>query len=489
METFRKLSTKYFYMFLAVIAVLGFILRLYHITYPIGDWHSWRQSDTAAVARNYLRFGIDLLRPRYDDLSNIQSGKDNPMGWRMVEFPMYQGAGAMLVKTIPRFPLEVWLRLLTILASVGTAVLLGIIVSEHIDPFTGLLTALVYAVLPYSIYYGRTILPDPQMVWWSVVSIWLLTRGRAIRWTVFSAIAGALALLSKPMAAFLLVPIPYLIYRQSGISKNTLLKFVVYGAISLIPLLLWRRWILQFPEGIPVSTWLYNGNGIRFKGAWFQWLFATRLGDLILGFWGLMLFGFGLVRQVTKREGWLFRWWAAGVLAYFIVFATGNVQHDYYQILIIPVVAVFVGKGLGMLIGGMPGVSRWPGRLLALVAFIAMLVFSWYTIRTYYWINRPEIVEAGKVADALLPKDAKVIASYNGDTTFLYQTGRQGWPLGFEIDKKISMGATAYVTVSPTDNDGETKDLANRYTVLVRNDKFAIIDLTKSKFATVSAGK
>ena len=118
---------------------------------------------------------------------------------------------------------------------------------------------------------------------------------------------------------------------------------------------------------------------------------------------------------------------------------------------------------------------------LATISFIFMLAFSWFTIRTYYWINRPEIVEAGKVADAILPKDAKVIAPYNGDTTFLYQTQRQGWPLGFDIDKKIAMGATAYVTVSPTDADLETRDLAQKYTVLVRNDKFAIIDLTRPK--------
>ena len=110
-----------------------------------------------------------------------------------------------------------------------------------------------------------------------------------------------------------------------------------------------------------------------------------------------------------------------------------------------------------------------------------MLAFSWYTIRTYYWINRPDIVEAGQTADRLIPKDAKVIAPYNGDTTFLYQTNRQGWPLGFDIDKKLQMGATHYVTVSPTDNDWETRDLANQYTVLVRNEKFAIIDLTKPK--------
>jgi len=79
-----------FFWILGIICVLGGILRLYQINNPIADWHSWRQADTAAVARNYLRFGMDLLRPKYDDLSNIQSGKDNPLGLRMVEFPIYQ---------------------------------------------------------------------------------------------------------------------------------------------------------------------------------------------------------------------------------------------------------------------------------------------------------------------------------------------------------------------------------------------------------------
>ncbi len=330
----------------------------------------------------------------------------------------------------------------------------------------GLLPAFVFAVLPYSVYYGRTILPDPHMVFWAMLSLWLVSR----RWTLLGGIAGALAMLSKPMAVFLLLPIPYLLYMQSGFSKKTLFRLFSYSLIAFLPLVLWRRWIMQFPEGIPVSSWLLNGNGIRFKGAWFHWLFATRLGDLILGFWGLIPFGLGLAMSPNKKETWAFRWLGAGALLYLIIFASGNVQHDYYQILLVPVVAIFVGKGFRTM-------KPW----IAIVSFLFMISFSWFTIRTYYWINRPEIVEAGRVADAIIPKDAKVIASYNGDTTFLYQTGRQGWPLGFEIDKKIAMGATHYVTVSPSDHDGETKDLAARFTVLVRNEKFAIIDLTRPK--------
>lgn len=472
---------KKFSLLLSILLFAGVAVRLYRIWEPVADWHSWRQSDTAAVARNFLRFGIDPLHPRYDDLSNIQTGRDNPQGWRMVEFPFYQVIGAGLARTFPGISLEVWLRLVTIAASVGTMLFVGLFVAEFIDPLTGLFAVGLYGFLPYSIYYGRTILPDSFMVFWAIVSLWFASRGKNVLWTVVAGIAGALALLAKPTAAFLLVPIPYLLVRRFGYSRDSLVRLFIYSLVSVLPLFLWRRWIVQFPEGIPVNTWLLNGNGIRFKGAWFYWLFAERLGKLILGYWGLLPFGLGLITVLMKREGWVFRWWLIGALLYLVVFATGNVQHDYYQIVLVPVVAVFAAKGFTFLVKGGSQVSRAMGFATALVSILFCVGFSWYTIRTYYWINRPEIVEAGRAADRLLPKDAKVIASYNGDTTFLYQTSRQGWPLGFEIEKKIAMGATAYVTVSPTDSDGETKDLAHRFTVLVRNDKFAIIDLTRPK--------
>lgn len=74
---------------LFLILILAFGLRLYKINNPVADWHSFRQADTASVTRNFVNEGINLMMPRYDDLSNIQSGKDNPQGWRMVEFPVY----------------------------------------------------------------------------------------------------------------------------------------------------------------------------------------------------------------------------------------------------------------------------------------------------------------------------------------------------------------------------------------------------------------
>ena len=468
---------------LILIIGLAFVLRLYNITWPVADWHSWRQNDTAAVARNFIKFGFDLLHPRFDDLSNIPSGKDNPMGWRMVEFPMYQSVAWGVNRLVPRVPIEIILRLVTVAASVGTIILLYLLMTPTVGTLAATIGALVYAVLPYSVFYGRIILPEPFMVFWAVLSVYLMYRvseKKEVDWGMitFAGMAGAIALLVKPTAAFLMLPVPYFFFRRFGFSLRLLIGLFVYSLISLFPLWWWRQWILQYPEGIPVYAWLFNDGNIRFKGAWFYWLFAKRIGELILGYWGLIPFGVGSIMIPSKKEGWVFRLWAIGMLLYMIIIARGNVQHDYYQILLIPVIAVYVGKGFGFLLSNSV-FSRPISYLLSVICFLFMFAFSWYTIRTYYWINRPEIVEAGQEADRLLPKDAKVIAPYSGDTTFLYQTNRQGWPLGFDIDEKLKMGATHYVTVAPTDNDGETKDLANRYTVLVRNDRFAIIDLTK----------
>jgi hypothetical protein len=462
--------------------VVSIVVRLQGLNAPVADWHSWRQADTAAVARNFMRLGIDVLHPRYDDLSNIQSGKDNPQGWRMVEMPLYQATAVLVWRLFPNMSIESVLRLVSVLSVAFSILLLGLLLREFIDEKTAMIGMFLYAILPFSIFYGRSILPDTFAVFWALLSLVFLARASTSRawllWVMLAGVSGGVSVLVRPMAVFLLLPGVYLLSRL-GTVKQKSVSFLAYGLLVCIPLYFWRQWILQFPEGIAVSDWLYNKANIRFKGAWFYWLFAKRFGELILGYWGLILFGLGMIVKNTSRERVFSSLWFIGGLLYLVIFAGGNVQHDYYQALLIPVTIWFLAKGTGFLLTGQKEISKMGSIALVAVTIGFMWAFSWYTIRSYFWINRPEIIEAGKKADEILPKNAKIIAPYNGDTTFLYQANRQGWPLGFDIDKKISMGATHYVTVSPTDSDLETRDLANMYTVLVRNDTYAIIDLTK----------
>jgi hypothetical protein len=282
--------------------------------------------------------------------------------------------------------------------------------------------------------------------------------------------------------------------RENIFAVRRMMPYFFSGFLTLIPFLLWRLWIQQFPSGIPASDWLFNAGGIRFRPAWFRWLFADRLGRLILGYWGMIPFGLGLLIQPEKdpilprskgsdplnsqKERWFFHWWLVGGFTYLAILASGNVTHDYYQAILMPVVSVFVAKGLYALLHPPKYLISHISYLICLISFIFMIGFGWFHVRDYFNINHPEIVEAGKTADRLLPRDAIVIAPYGGDTAFLYQTNRKGWPVGGAIDDKMSKGATHYISVN---FDEETRNLMNRCTVLQKREMFVVIDLRPCK--------
>jgi hypothetical protein len=273
------------------------------------------------------------------------------------------------------------------------------------------------------------------------------TENSTKKFFIVSLLFAVFALLIKPFAVFLLAPIPYYWFVNFKFNWRKYLILLCYCFIALLPLLAWRLWIRQFPAGIPANDWLLNGDGIRFKGAFWFWLFADRIGRLILGYWGLVLLGFGLVRKIEGKYRFLPIIYLLSAICYLLVFATGNVRHDYYQILIIPSLAIFVGLGLDELISH----RRLISLLLASCSFIFMLSFGWYFVRDYFNINHPEIVAAGSVVDKIAPPHALVIAPYGGDTAFLYQTNRSGWPImEGSLGEMIAGGADFYVSNTPT---------------------------------------
>lgn len=437
--------------------VLAFFVRLYKIDAPLADWHSWRQADTASVARNFVNNGIDLLHPTYDDISSTQSGQDNPKGYRMVEFPIYNAVVAVFTKT-NTLPIEVWGRLISGLASIGSLIFLYLIVKKHSDELTALFAAFFFAFIPYNIFFSRTILPEPSMTFAFLGAIYFFDRNLII----ISAVFASLSLLIKVPAIFFLMPIGYLALSKKLYKK---ISFYIFCLITCVPIILWRLWIQNFPEGIPASSWLLNGGNIRFKGAFFRWIIAERMGKLILAYGGFVLFFLGIIFHSLKKNIFFYTFLFSSII-YVIVFARGNVQHDYYQIPIIPSLAIFMALGTREL---------WNRSKIILLSLILMLLgFGWYEIRGDFNINHPEIVEAGIALDKIAPLDALVIAPYDGDTAFLYQTKRKGWPIGGDIDDKISKGASYYVSNSYND---ETNALMQKYQTIVKTENFVIIKL------------
>jgi hypothetical protein len=458
------------YILLSVVLILGFLVRLYKINNPVGDWHSWRQADTASVSRIYLQKGINLLYPRYHDISSIQTGIFNPNGYRFVEFPIYNAINVLLYKAYSKITLEVWARLLTITSAVVTAFFLFFIGRKFLGKWGGVLSAFFYLFIPFNIYFTRVILPDPIGVTFGVISIWAFIKFLETDSDIpfyFSAFFFALALLIKPYLGFYLVPIGYLAFR-----KISLKKAITFLTIAFLPFLAWRVWEGRHPEGIPFYTWAFDGDGIRFRPAFWYWIFGERLGHLILGMWGLIPFAFGILRP--KLKNYFINYFLIGCLIYVTVIATANVRHDYYQILTIPAISLALASGFIFLWSSVS--NKITSRVIAVFSVSMMLMLGWMQIKDDYQVNHPEIIEAGQEVNKITPKDALIVAPYDGDTAFLYQTQRSGWPaIDTTIDKIISQGASYYVSVNLTDSD--TKMIEARFKTMEKTNKFIIINL------------
>jgi len=307
---FKKLFTRE-NIILFLIIILAFGLRLYKINNPIADWHSWRQADTAAVSRNFIKYGFSPFYPRFDDLSSTPSGRENPQGWRFVEFPIFNLIHAGFFKLIGIFNLDIWGRLTAVIASLFSLFFLHLIVAKFWGKKTGLFSAFFFAVLPFNIFYSRAILPEPLMAAFSLGAIYFfakfIDKNKRLDW-IISLLLGILALLTKPYAVFIIaLPIAYLTInkfwknrKDKKETKKIIISAFLYAILVFVPLLLWRIWMKQFPEGIPFNQWLFNAGKMRLKLVWWRWLFYERIGKLILGGWGI--FFLALVLMSKKKE-------------------------------------------------------------------------------------------------------------------------------------------------------------------------------------------
>jgi len=408
-----------------VILVLGVVVRLWKIESPILDWHSWRQTDTAAVTRIWAEGGVDVLHPKYYDISSIQTGLFNPQGLRMVEFPIYNLIHYRIYKVAPQIGIDTTGRLTSVFFSAVSLVFLFLLVKKIYGARTGLVASSLFAFLPFSIYYGRAVLPESAMVTFLLAALYFANKS-----TPVSALSFALVLLIKPYAVFFLLPIVYLF------KKRSLFSFLSFIFLAFV--------------GVPFFDWAFNGDGIRFHPAFWRWLFIERLGKLILGVWGVV---FLIVGLLVKKYHPLAKLLSLASLAYLVVVATANVRHDYYQVLILP--AVIIATALGI-------VYLWEsedfGKTLKLIlipgALGLALFSSFYQVKEYYKVNKPELAVIGRRVNELTTSQDRVIIPYNGDTAPLYQTGRFGWPaIDTGWSELLDRGATVYVGLDKTSPD------------------------------------
>lgn len=472
---------------LLLIILVAFLFRIYKLNTPLADFHSWRQADTAAVARNFVNKGFNLMRPTYDDLSNTQTGHDNPEGLRFVEFPLYNAKFALLYSLFPFLSLEAWGRLTTIFSSLVVITILYYFLLKEVGRVAAIIGSLTYAVFPFFVFFSRVVLPETtalSLVFISLLFLYLYSFRKnkvvSVVFYIISMVFFALSLLVKPTVIFYAISLAYLFCLKHGWKVLKRIEFYLYFALSILPLVLWRRYISSFPEGVPASEWLltsvntYQGlQTIFFKPAFFRWIFFERINNLILG--GFLTV-FAVLGALSKNKRYFLLSIVVSAALYLFTFQGGNVQHEYYQTLIFPALVILVAQGLNLLLtNNRLLLSRTSTYTAVFIIFLFSFFVSYYSVKNYYNYST-ELVNIAKIVRDLTQKEDKIVTDRTGDTTLLYLTERRGSPAMYKEPSEFKRDGYKYMVILNRETINNLKT-ANKFSIVFENDKFAIFQL------------
>lgn len=472
---------------LTVILLVGLLCRLYRVNAPLADYHSWRQADTAAVARNFARQGFNLLEPKYDDFSSVESGIENPTGLRFVEFPIYNAIFGTMYSALPVLNVETYGRITTALFSLLIMGILYYLAFKENGRVAAIVAAGAYAVFPFFIFFSRVVLPETTAIAFALLSILFLywysyekPGEKSIAFLVISGIFFAASILVKPTVIFYALVLIYLFVRKYKLKVFFRPEPYLFFIISIVPFALWRYYISSHPEAIPASDWLitsvntYEGlKNIFFKPAFFRWIFFERINNNMLGGFATFLMLLGIV---ARQRTLLFHSLFLAALIYLFTFQGGNVQHEYYQTIILPAIAIMIGLGTAFIVQNRKlFINQYVTYIVLFFVFSFSIGMSYYKVRDFYYYP-PEFPNIGKVMSYLTKPEDKIVTDRSGDTTLLYVIDRRGSPALYKDLEAFKSDGYKYFLSTNEDKTKEVKE-SNQYKLIFESDKFAIFEL------------
>ena len=333
-----------------LLLVVAAVFRFPGVREPLTDTQYWRQTDTASIARNYYEEGMRFYYPA------VNWREDGP-GYVESEFPLYPYMVALLYQGYGQVD-ESFGRIISILFGLLTVLLLYLFAFRLFkDPEAALISGLVYAVCPLSIFYTRTFMPESLMMFFSLAGLYYfyswVQLGDSRRWTG-AVLFLTLAMLLKLTNVLLFIPMMGVMIDRHGFKLHRWWK---WGVLFLCVSAFTFAWYYH-AYGLYLKTHL--SFGILADTGFNKWIsretfqnfdFITTLGfrffSICLTPVGATLFLLGLgagVRHPSLSSCRCFLYtWVFAVFLYFILIAEGNRLLEYYQLLLIPPAALFIG--------------------------------------------------------------------------------------------------------------------------------------------------
>jgi 4-amino-4-deoxy-L-arabinose transferase-like glycosyltransferase len=415
---------------LAGLITVGTLIRIPQLWHGLNEMHAFRQTQTAYVALEYARYGIN---PFHTPLPVFGPNADVPM-----EFPLVQAVAAVLIRLGARSDSAV--RIIGLAGFQAAAILLAVLAVRWHGKLTAIVVIALFEFSPFALAWGASALIDFPAVALSLgmvvgLDAWF-HRGSRVALSL-GALSAWLAFLVKattpPAWCALLVVSALIAYLTTRSWGRLVAGFLVGPMAGVLVGIAWVRYADAVKERNPLTRFLVSGN-------MHDWNFGSvdqrldphayvpvlvRVGSEIAGplALGLAVVVVGIVLAPTtverlRRAGWL-------VTAAFspLVFFNLYYVHNYYLIGVFPAIVAAVGIGIVAIAQRL----RANTTVVAAVATAVVVFGSAVPQDIAQWLTPPKPDPNGqRIRAATQSGDLIVVVGCRWDPKILYFADRRG---------------------------------------------------------------
>jgi hypothetical protein len=417
-----------------VACAIGFValaIRLIDLNQPfIDDW-SWRQSDVAAIARNFSTNGFQFAYPQID-------WAGNEPGYVGTEFPILPFLAALIYRVAG---IHAWIGRSQALFLFGLSLPFFFLLMRKLCNGTAACWALIfYSFAPLQIMASRCFMPDVPSLSLSIAGLYLFLRWREVAsssvnsengsrahylFLLASALTISLAILIKIPTVLIGVPLAVLAFERFGSSVFRRGHLWLFGAIALLPSALWYWHAYRISEQF-YPYHFFGSGGFEIKSfGWYLKIARFTFTSSLTTIFSLVAIA-GLFTAWPQPGRRLFLWWGVTILLFIVAAGYGN-RHPWYQLALVPIAAAFAGNFCRV----MADRFRSARLLRQITAFLLLSVFGllsfFCTTRIFYRETAANLRLLGLELERTTPSNSVVVVPDYGDPTVFYYAERKGW--------------------------------------------------------------
>jgi len=410
-----------------MMSILAVVVRLICINQPYIDNWSWRQSDVAAIARNYFQGGFHFTRPQID-------WAGNESGYVGTEFPILPFMAAICYNI---FGVHEWIgRVQAVVLFAISLPFFFLLVRKVFGETAAVWALFFYSFAPLGIMAGRCFMPDMPSLALSIIGLYFFQRwiyesvrdsGTRSTFLFTSALCISLSILIKLPNIVIGAPIACLVFQRFRLSAFRRFDLWLFAAVALLPSALWYGHAYQIALQF-YPHHFFGAGGVQIMPAgWYLKIAKEIVSSTLTPF----LFVLNSVGVFTTRStprprdaARLFHWWLAAMILFIVIVGYGS-RHQWYQLPLVPIAAAFAGAACAFV-----GAKISSPRLKIVFSILLAILFSFSSFvyaRDFYQPSAAPLRNCGLKLKTATPTNALVVAADNGDPTVLYYAERKGW--------------------------------------------------------------